>query len=63
PIYAGLLAMLLGLFMVSPDAFTLLVLAIGYVLVQVQIRLEEQFLQGQHGQAYRNYKLRVRRLL
>ncbi len=39
------------------------ILKILYVLIQIQIRLEEEFLTSQHGQKYLTYKQKVRRLI
>lgn len=63
PIFLGMLVQLLGLFLLHPDAVTLLVLVCGYVLISVQVRLEEAHLLGLHGQTYRDYSAQVRRWL
>jgi protein-S-isoprenylcysteine O-methyltransferase Ste14 len=63
PIYVGMLASIIGLFMVTPNGFTLLLLVIGYLLIQVQVRVEEDFLLGMHGDEYVNYKASVRRFI
>lgn len=63
PIYVGMLAMLFGFFLIFPSAATLLILALSYVLIQIQIRLEEAYLTKQHGQSYLDYKKKVRRLI
>jgi hypothetical protein len=47
---------LLGFFLLLPNALTLLYLAAGYLLIQIQIRLEEEFLEKQHDIHYYNYK-------
>lgn len=62
PVFLGMLAALLGLFMLLPNALTLLCLVAGYLLLQIQIRLEEEALLRQHSITYENYKSRVRRL-
>jgi protein-S-isoprenylcysteine O-methyltransferase Ste14 len=36
---------------------------LGYVLIQIQIRLEENHLIEQHGDKYLEYKENVRRLI
>jgi protein-S-isoprenylcysteine O-methyltransferase Ste14 len=54
---------LVGLFLVTPNAFSLLFLTLGYILIQVQIRLEEEFLYRQHGEKYLDYLIKVRRLI
>ncbi len=63
PIFLGMIIVLLGLFLTTPNALTGLFLILGYVLIQIQIRLEEDFLTQQHGQAYLKYKQSVRRLI
>lgn len=63
PIFFGMILSLLGLFLVTPNALTALFLLAGYMLIQIQIRLEEEFLTKEHGQAYLNYKQKVRRLI
>lgn len=63
PIFLGMIISLFGLFLTQPNAFTALFLMIGYVLIQIQIRLEEEFLLKQHGQTYQQYKQTVRRLI
>lgn len=63
PIFLGMIISLLGLFLVTPNALTALFLILGYVLIQIQIRLEEEFLLQQHGPEYKAYKQKVRRLI
>jgi protein-S-isoprenylcysteine O-methyltransferase Ste14 len=63
PIFFGMILTLLGLFLVTPNAVTALFLIVGYILIQVQIRLEEEFLIKEHGQHYLDYKQKVRRLI
>lgn len=63
PIFLGMMLTLLGMFLVIPNAVTLLVLGLGIVLIQIQVRLEEEFLSGIHGGEYAEYRRRVRRWL
>lgn len=63
PIFLGMILTLLGLFLVTPNAVTALFLIVGYILIQVQIRLEEEFLIKEHGQHYLDYQQKVRRLI
>lgn len=63
PIFFGMIVSLLGLFLTTPNALTGLFLILAYILIQIQIRLEEEFLLAQHGQDYTAYKLKVRRLI
>ena len=44
-----------------PNAITLLTFVMGAVLIQVQVRLEEEFLRKSHGEEYSVYCRRVRR--
>lgn len=61
PIYLGMMFTLLGLFLVIPSAITLLTFAMGAVLTQIQVRLEEEFLTKTHGAGYAEYRQHVRR--
>lgn len=63
PIFLGMRVMLLGLFLVLPSAASLVVLIAGDLLIQIQVRLEEEFLTRTHGQTYLDYKKQVRRWL
>ncbi len=63
PIFFGMILCLLGLFLTTPNVFTMLFLILGYILIQIQIRLEEDFLTKEHGQYYISYKRNVRRLI
>ena len=61
PIFFGMMLTLLGLFLVIPNALTLLAFVLGVVLIQIQVRLEEEFLAAAHGEEYAEYRCRVRR--
>lgn len=61
PIFFGMLISLLGLFLTTPNGLTFLFLILGYILIQIQIRLEEDFLANQHGQNYIAYKQKTGR--
>jgi protein-S-isoprenylcysteine O-methyltransferase Ste14 len=63
PIFFGMILSLLGLFFCTANAFTAMFLIVGYMLIQIQIRLEETFLEREHGEQYSNYKQKVRRLI
>jgi len=58
-----MLISLVGLFLITPNVWTLIFLILGVVLIQIQIRLEEEFLEKMHGKNYLEYKSRVRRLI
>ena len=61
PIFLGIIIANAGLFLVLPNAFTLLIGVLSTVSVHTQVRLEESFLEGSHGNEYKAYKSRVRR--
>ncbi len=61
PVFVGMLATMLGLFLVLPNALTLLAAALTWVVLQIQVRMEEEYLSKAHGAAYLDYMRRVRR--
>lgn len=63
PVFLGMIMTMVGLFMMMPNAITLSILMSGYLLIQIQVRLEESFLSQQYGDEYKIYKIRVGRFL
>ncbi|MCS3529084.1 isoprenylcysteine carboxylmethyltransferase family protein [Chryseobacterium sp. JUb7] len=63
PIFLGMIVSLAGLCLLLPTLISLIFLIISVILIQIQIRHEEEFLLQQHGTAYLNYKIKVRRLI
>jgi protein-S-isoprenylcysteine O-methyltransferase Ste14 len=63
PIFLAMRVNLVGLFLVFPSVVTAALLVAGELLIQVQVRLEEQHLANLHGQVYDAYRARVRRWL
>jgi protein-S-isoprenylcysteine O-methyltransferase Ste14 len=63
PIFVGMRVTMLGVFLCLPNALTLSVLVLSDVLIQIQVRLEEEHLHALHGDAYNAYRSRVRRWL
>lgn len=63
PIFLGMAISLVGFFLVLPNALSLVALALGFVLMQIQIRLEESYLLSQHGETFQIYCAHVRRWL
>lgn len=63
PIFVGMLLTMLGLFLSVPNALTLLAAALTWVVLQIQVRMEEAYLATVQGAPYLDYLRRVRRWL
>lgn len=63
PIFLGMRLTLLGFFLILPNAVTLTTLVLDNALMQIQVRLEEEYLSGIHGGDYRRYCQQTRRWL
>ena len=63
PIFLGVILIFLGLFFIIPNLLTAIILVSGYIVIQIQVRLEEQFLSEELGPAYKEYMKNVRRWL
>lgn len=63
PIFLGMIVTVFGLFLILPNALSLFLTCSSNIIIQIQIRLEEEFLERQHGQSYQNYKSKTRRLI
>lgn len=63
PIYLGILLCLLGLIFVLPCAVTLFLFILVYVILQIQVRLEEEHMYKLHNENFRSYQKQVRRWL
>jgi len=61
PIFLGMRACLIGVFLASPNVLALVAALLGEIAIQVQVRIEEPYLEGVHGAAYRAYRASVRR--
>lgn len=61
PIFLGIIIANVGLFLVLPNAFTILILALSTVSINTQIRLEEEFLMQEFGHQYTQYQTQVNR--
>lgn len=61
PIFLGVMIANVGLFLIIPNAFTLLIISLSTVSINTQIRLEEAFLGSSHGKDYQDYLNQVRR--
>ncbi|WP_228435870.1 methyltransferase family protein [Chryseobacterium pennipullorum] len=54
---------LAGFFFAFPTVIALCLFIIGSILMQIQIRLEEEYLLRQHGEIYKAYKKKVGRMI
>ena len=63
PVFLGMMLSTIGMFLIIPNAITFFVAATSYIIIQVQIRLEEVHLFKQHGEQYEAYRKQVRRLV
>ncbi|MCS4302665.1 MULTISPECIES: methyltransferase family protein [Chryseobacterium] len=63
PVFLGMTVSLIGFFLLLPTMISLIFFLTGNILIQVQIRLEEDHLLKQHGETYETYKKRVGRML
>lgn len=63
PIFLGMTVSLIGFFLTFPTIIAFFFSLIGSILMQIQIRLEEEHLLKQHGSVYLTYKKRVGRML
>ena len=61
PTFLGMIAVVLGAFLVAPTAVTGVVLAVAWIAFSVQIRMEEEHLRHMHGPAYERYRAAVPR--
>ncbi len=61
PIFLGMLLSLIGLFLLKPNVITLFLYIISNILIQIQVRLEEEYLEKLHQETYQNYKNSVAR--
>ena len=63
PIFLGMIISVTGIFFILPNAITFFLMLSTYIVIQIQIRLEEKFLEKQPGQEYLSYKQTTKRLL
>ncbi|GHF24027.1 hypothetical protein GCM10017044_18270 [Kordiimonas sediminis] len=61
PFFLGSVIFNLGMFLMLPSWFMLMMLTLGWVAVNIQVRLEEEFLTRSIGDDYLVYKEKVRR--
>lgn len=63
PVFLGMMVSLMGFFLVFPTVIAFFFAVVGNILIQIQIRLEEEYLLREHGEIYQSYKQKVGRIL
>jgi len=63
PIFLGVIIVFIGLFLIIPNTVTAVILGSGVLVIQVQVRLEEEFLLNALGIDYKAYMNKVNRWL
>ena len=63
PVFLGMLISYTGIFLITPNILSFSILTVSYVAIQIQVRLEEEYLESVQGNLYLNYKNSVRRWL
>lgn len=61
PIFLGVLLSYLGTFLIIPNVMSFSILLVSFVAIQIQVRLEEEYLESAQGNVYLAYKSQVRR--
>ena len=60
-IFLGVILTFLGLFLILPNILTAIILFVGVISIQIQVRLEEEYLLLVHGKIYKEYCQKVKR--
>jgi len=63
PIFGGMIVSQIGFYLFHSTFLNLIILVVIYLLISIQIRLEEDFLTRQHGNDYMAFKKSVPRWL
>ena len=61
PIFLGVIVSYIGTFLIIPNLLSFCIMVLTIVILQVQVRLEEEYLIKLHGDEYHVYKNKVRR--
>ena len=61
PIFLGVLISYLGTFLIIPNILSFSIFVVTLVTIQIQVRLEEEYLESVQKENYISYKSRVRR--
>ena len=63
PIFFGMILSIFAVFMILPNVITFFIAFASLIIIQIQIRLEEEFLLKQFGEKYAEYKTKTNRFL
>ncbi|MBD77808.1 MAG: hypothetical protein CL840_02550 [Crocinitomicaceae bacterium] len=63
PVFLGVVVFYIGVFLILPNSLSFTLVCVMLVTVQVQVRLEEEYLMDSHGAEYKEYLKSVRRWL
>ena len=63
PVFLGMIVTQFGVFLIMPNAVMLILLFQTYQLLQIQVRLEEDYLLSKYPQDYAEYRQQTRRWL
>lgn len=63
PVFLGVIISYFGTFLVIPNMLSFMLLILTYVVIQLQVRMEEEHLITLHGATYSSYKGKVKRWL
>ena len=61
PIFLGIKLNSLGFFLIVPNAITLVIFVVGIALIDVQVAIEEKYLESVHKEKYKEYCAKVKR--
>lgn len=61
PIFLGVITTYVGTFLITPNALSLMLLLVIYTTIQIQVRMEEEYLLSVHGANYTRYMKAVSR--
>ncbi|MEQ9187730.1 MAG: isoprenylcysteine carboxylmethyltransferase family protein [Cryomorphaceae bacterium] len=61
PIFLGVIVSYIGTFLIIPNALSFAIMLLTFVILQIQVRLEEEYLKKTHGNTYVEYMNAVRR--
>ncbi|MGB0391760.1 MAG: methyltransferase [Salibacteraceae bacterium] len=63
PVFLGVVVFYIGVFLILPNSLSFTLVCVMLVTVQLQVRLEEEYLMDSHGSEYKEYLKSVSRWL